>query len=534
MKRVDVNVSRRRFICALPAAVALAACTQPETPQRHVIDVRDHGAVGDGIADDSAAIRAAAAALEPGSTLVFPQGTYRFAEQRPQTGAAVRIDGISDLVVEFEPGAELLMDNVDPATNLGTSHGFLIHGPAANIAFRNVRIRWAHRASRSMGDGIRILGCPTDSQPPAGWDGPPRPVNNIELTNCEIRSSPQTGAIMNGVSDITVTGLRVLDTAADGLHFNACRRVKVDDYVARNNGDDGLALVTYFADEFSYDRAAETFAFPTLTDWSNADFTATNVDVSEGLANGARIAGAHRVSIRNFTATRKPEGSGVTVDSATVESDPIWHYVASRDIRLEGITVEECSIGIQVLARPPADAIDPRFTDFDVEVVDAVFRNCTNWGLQAESLTDQRVTGLRLGSCTVEAVSTEGGRGGVGLHNADNITLGSVSVTHAHSVTAFLSDRSDRLAIDRLQLTINGPAQPDTPLVPCAHFVDSAGTVDVMDVTWQQAPQDWTPVQVTSSGVACVAPDAPAPPLPVAIRSLTVVPPRPGSAIATC
>ena len=52
---------------------------------------------------------------------------------------------------------------------------------------------------------------------------------------------------MLGVSDITVTGLQVADTGADGLHFNACRRGHVDDYVAANTGDDGLALVTYFA-----------------------------------------------------------------------------------------------------------------------------------------------------------------------------------------------------------------------------------------------------------------------------------------------
>jgi len=44
------------------------------------VDVRDHGAVGDGVADDTAAIQAAVTALVVGSTLYFPKGTYVFSD----------------------------------------------------------------------------------------------------------------------------------------------------------------------------------------------------------------------------------------------------------------------------------------------------------------------------------------------------------------------------------------------------------------------------------------------------------------------
>ena len=44
---------------------------------RDVVSVKDFGAIGDGVADDTAAIAAALAALPNGGTLYFPSGTYR-------------------------------------------------------------------------------------------------------------------------------------------------------------------------------------------------------------------------------------------------------------------------------------------------------------------------------------------------------------------------------------------------------------------------------------------------------------------------
>jgi Pectate lyase superfamily protein len=528
-----MTFSRRRVLAALPAAaVALAACT-PSEP-RAVVNVRGHGASGDGIADDSAAIRAAVMAMKSGSTLYFPTGSYRFAELHPEGGAAIRLVGMSDLTIEFDDGAELVMDNVDPETNKGTCHGILIHGPASRIALRNVKIRWVARPDRSMGDGIRILGCPTDTdETPEGWDGPPAPVNGVELTNCEIRSSAQTGAILTGVSDVNVSRLRVLDTAADGLHFNACRRVKIDDYLARNNGDDGLALVTYYSDEPFFDSLAETFAFPQLTDWSNADFTVTNVDIAGGMANGVRLAGATRVSIDGLTVVGKTAGSGVITDSATVESDSIWHYVASRDILLNNVVVQNCSIGIHTLARPPASAVDARFTDFDVEIADATVGGCANWGVRLESLTEQRVTGLRLNGFSVDATSTEGGNGGVGLGNTKDITLGDVTVAHALPATTFFASNSSNLQIGSLQVTVKDTAGPEGPApAPCALFEDSDGTISTMDVQWADAPTSWTPVLVRSAGAICG--DAATAGPRVVIESLTVEPASVVNRIGDC
>ena len=222
-----MRISRRRALSILPL-VMVAACDVGQG--RHVVDVRHYGARGDGVADESLAIQSAVKALRPGSVLRFPPGTYRFLQHHPPGFAAISITGLSDLDIEFDVGAELLMDNLDQ-DNHGTSHAIVIRGPASRISLRNIKIRWVRRTARSMGDGIRIVGYPSDvEQPPIGWSGPPAPVNDVRMSGCEVRASPQAGVMLTGVSEVNIADLRVLESSADGLHLNACRAVKVDNY----------------------------------------------------------------------------------------------------------------------------------------------------------------------------------------------------------------------------------------------------------------------------------------------------------------
>lgn len=461
-----------------------------------VVDVRDYGAKGDGDTDDSAAIQAAVRAVRPGTVLHFPKGSYRFTEPNPDGAAAIAISAISNVEIKFDTGAELLMDNLD-ANGMGAGHAILIQGPASHIALSNVKIRWATKAPRSMGDGIRIIGYPVDSTPPIGWTGPPAPVGNVRISHCEVQSSPQAGVILMAVSDVSVTDLRVHDTAADGLHFNACRRGHVNGYTVTDNGDDGLALVTYYSDQPAYDSAAQTFAFPGLTAWSNTDFTIKNVTVSGGRANGARFAGANGAVLRGLTVRGKRSGAGVVVDSsADIDSAAEWQYVASRGLRLEGITIADCEMGIQVLARPGPGG-DSTFTEFGISIAGANIHDCSNWAVRAESLTDRSMTGFRLIDCAVDATSTTGGNGGIGLGHTRDISFGNISVTHSQPVVTFSASDTRNLSVSALRLSINRDAQSaydDT--TPSAIFDNCEGAIHTMHVSWPGAPTSWTPVQI--------------------------------------
>ncbi|QZT63668.1 glycosyl hydrolase family 28-related protein [Mycolicibacterium austroafricanum] len=446
-----MRISRRTLLAGAGAAAAAAVVLPGGQQGRAVLDVRRFGARGDGVTDDARAIQTAVAALRPHSTLYFPTGSYRFARHRPAGDAAVVIAGLSDVAVEFGPGAELLMDNLDSTSGTGAGHGLLVHGPASRIALRNIRIRWAGNARRSFGDGIRVLGGPTVAAPPRGWPGP---VTGVTLTDCVVQGCPQAGVIMMGVSDIAVSGLRVTGTRADGLHFNACRRARIQDYRAVDTGDDGLALVTYFSPDPAFDADSATFSFPALTDWSNTDFTVADVRVTGGKANGVRMAGAHRVAVTGLAVDGVRSGAAVMVDSAAPGADAGWNYVASRGVRLDDVAASHCDMGIHLLARP-GESGDRRFTDFDVAVSDVTLDECDNWSVRAESLTDRQIRGLQVANCRISSSSTTGGNGGLGIGSARDISLADVSIRHTKSVRAFDTVNTGGLKVDRL--SVNQP-----------------------------------------------------------------------------
>ena len=513
------RLSRRSFLGALPVAAIVAACSKAPAGSTH--NVLDHGALGNGIHDDAGAIGRAAGKLKSGDTLRFPQGTYRFALQDPAGGAAISLRGLSDVTIEFESGAELLMDNLDQ-NGRGTSHGVVVRGPASGVSLCGVVVRWSTQPSeRSMGDGIRIVGYPSESREvPSAWTGSRGPVSGVTLRNCRIRASPQAGVIMMGVSGITVTDLQVQDTLADGLHFNACRDGDVRDYVATNTGDDGLALVTYHTDEDAFDNSAETFSLSELTEWSGADLTANNVVVNGSNANGVRLAGANRVTLTDIKVRGVRSGAGVIIDSAAPGSDADWNYVASRAIKVQGLVVDESDSGLHVLARPNGST-DDRFSRFDLDVSDVTVRSCPRWSLLVESVTDEPVTGVRLRDCTVSTRAVDSATGIVGLQTTRGMTLGKIAIDCTEPAIAFSANASTEFELDELRVSVSGPGPDPGAAEPLALFQDSAGSVVSAQISWPQAPSPWTPISV--SGAACN--DSPvADGSPVLISRLTTTP----------
>lgn len=504
-----MTLSRRRLLATVPAVLAvptlltLASCSDKRT----TISVRDHGAVGNGTADDSAAILAAAAAMKSQTTLHFPKGSYRFARQSPPGSAAIALNGLSDIEISFDPDAELIMDNLNPADQTGTGHAILIKGPSARITLNGIRIRWAKQPSRlSFGDGIRILGYPVVSNalaPAKGWTGATAAINEVTISDCQVQSSPQAGITIIGSSNINVSRVRVQDSRADGLHFNACQHAAIDNFTSVNAGADGLALVTYYSDTFAFDTATQEFSFPDVNDWSDADFTITNVSVQTGQGGGVRLAGARRVKVSDLTVKGVRTGPGLIIDSAAPDSDVGWSYAAAQDVHLNKLDLEDCAIGLQMLARPGA-ADDVRFTDFSVEASDITVRNCSNWAVRVESLTPQWVTGLRLDNINCESTSTTGGNGGVGMGNAHLIDLGHISIRHAHAAVAFATTNASAFRVARLQMAITEMnSAPGVP--PCAQFDASDGVIDEMTIDWLSAPGWWVPLRIVDHG-NCVNP----------------------------
>jgi hypothetical protein len=101
------------------------------------LNVKDYGAVGDGVTDDTAAIQAAITAASAGATVFFPAGTY-------ETDGTLSIpDGSDDVTLDFAGGAWL-----------APTAGYGIKVIADRCVLRDVRVRI--NTSSTMAQGISI------------------------------------------------------------------------------------------------------------------------------------------------------------------------------------------------------------------------------------------------------------------------------------------------------------------------------------------------------------------------------------------
>ena len=108
--RIAVNWSWRLWLLG---TLLLAAAQQAMGAEVKSINVRDFGAVGDGVANDGAAINLAIAEgvkRGPGTTVFVPKGRYLL---NSQGGSHLLIDHAQGLTFRGEPGAVLIAQNPD-------------------------------------------------------------------------------------------------------------------------------------------------------------------------------------------------------------------------------------------------------------------------------------------------------------------------------------------------------------------------------------------------------------------------------------
>ena len=103
-----------------------------------VVNVRDFGAVGDGVADDTAAIQAAIAAMVPGSTIYFPQGRYMTDGGHIISQPSTTVLGASGRAQTYNSSAQLYLRNnanahmLTIAANQVTVRSLSLYGNANN------------------------------------------------------------------------------------------------------------------------------------------------------------------------------------------------------------------------------------------------------------------------------------------------------------------------------------------------------------------------------------------------------------------
>ncbi len=425
----------------LPYALVILMLCGPlfaaeSTPQR--FDVRAFGAVGDGTADDQPAlIRAAkAVAQNKGGVLYFPFGVYRCGRQ-PGTQNGIEFVGVSDVTILFDPGAVLAMDNLNPQNEGDHGHGIVFSGPCKNIAVINVSVKWARKPAgrKHPGDAFRFEGFPSDD----------RCISNIRLIQCSGRVQPaDRRVLLMGCSDIYVENFRVTRTYADGLHFNACRRIHVSGVTGIETGDDTLSFVTYQDDNAvnAYSGGPGSYARADFGEWNCTGSTASNIYAKGGGANGVRLAGAMNVALSNVIVEGKLRA--VISDCGKKEgSKHSWSWLASRGITISNVVAVNCTTAFYACNyNKQALTGDDKWWRFKIQLSNLSARDCK----------DDSVLIADAAGVAVRGVKAENKR--VRILHARDSTLDGIDVKNGEFIVEGQADASTMEAAPKMNVAL--------------------------------------------------------------------------------
>ena len=202
-----------------------------------------------------------------------------------------------------------------------------------------------------------------------GFSRDDRCISNIRLLQCSAEFSPQVGAIFMGCSDIYVENFRVTRTYADGLHFNACRRIHVSGVTGIETGDDTLSFVTYQDDKAvnAYSGGPGSFARADFGEWNCTGSTVTNIYAKGGGANGVRLAGAMNVALSDVIVEGKLRA--VIADCGKKEGNKhSWSWLASRGITISNVVGIGCTSGFYVSNFNQPMTVDDKWWRFEIQL----------------------------------------------------------------------------------------------------------------------------------------------------------------------
>lgn len=176
-----------------------------------VVNVKDHGAAGDGVTDDTGAFTAAAAALSNGGTIIAPPGVYL---------ANIEIDRDAITIAGLGQGSV----NANATSTLGgtllkpfdASAPVVIFGAGTSFRRGNVirDLTLAGDATNATGDGIYILG-----------------AGDLTIRNVTISSFGRDGVRMESSATQPTTGVYIDGCAIAGNRGAAIRATYGSTYV---------------------------------------------------------------------------------------------------------------------------------------------------------------------------------------------------------------------------------------------------------------------------------------------------------------
>lgn len=303
--------------------------------------------------------------------------TMRFSDASQTRNSAIDVVDRGRWTLDMTHG-QLLIDNLRDGEGLangfrvGSGSGIRISGPAKGIRLHNPNIKWVEVPTfRSFGDGIFIKGKPTDAEC----------ISDLHITGvARVEGSPQAGVILLGVQDSQIGQIEVVNNLADGLHFNACRRVQaigVKRVDARTTdelemGDDACALVNYYhptdpgGGGIEWRSSPLPWNLPRIGAWSNVGVEVQAVQATGGRANACRINGSMLARINSIISNGKFGGASFIADSVeTLAGGLGWIYQPSRQIEIGSIQSDGDAYAVLIRSY---NATSDAFRQFDIHI----------------------------------------------------------------------------------------------------------------------------------------------------------------------
>lgn len=313
------------------ASALLAACSggsgssggqggTPSPGRGTTRSVADFGAVGDGVADDSAAIGRGLAATRDGDVLEFPAGrTYR------HTGVVT----VATPGVTLSGGGTLLADNERASALRLVADRIVLSG--LTLAVRATTRRWDGLDQHRLFIG---------------------PFGGIAVRGVTVTGSAAAGVFAQGARQLVLDAVTVADTRADGIHLTGgCRGVAVRSPRVSRSGDDGVAVVSYRSDKavcseitVSSPTVERTVGGRGVSVVGGTDISYTDVTVTDSNAAAVYLACEGKPFDTRPTSRVTVTGGTLTGSNynAAIDHGAVLVYAGAgsvSDVRVSGLTV---------------------------------------------------------------------------------------------------------------------------------------------------------------------------------------------------
>jgi hypothetical protein len=255
------------------------------------VSASTYGAVGNGVADDAAAVQRALDALKAGDELRVPAGTvYAHSKVLRVHTAGVRITGGGTFLATSQQYSAFFID-ADNVTVDGTLTFRLASSTQRWDAYEQMKLR---------------IGAHT----------------GVTVTGATVDGSGAAGLYVGGASNFVLTDVTVQNTRADGIHMTeGSHDGQVVRPTIRNVGDDGVAVVSYIGSGLDHDITVTSPRFYGQT-WGRA----------------FSVVGGTNITYRDIYAANS------SAASVYIAAEPSYQTYGNSNVLIDGGTIVNANV----------------------------------------------------------------------------------------------------------------------------------------------------------------------------------------------